>query len=146
MIFIFIYIRYIIFFSNFSDLITIEETALNSDESDTQSAPETPSEAATVPAPQVATPSTTTAATQVCTTYGIDGVSQTSSSTVPNTTISNTNTSANNPPSEPSEEKVTPYYHSILQQVAEGNTSGETASSNAQRVTINMRTFKVCIC
>ncbi|KAG0724961.1 Protein tramtrack, alpha isoform [Chionoecetes opilio] len=129
----------------YSDPNTLEEAALNSDESDTQSAPETPSEAATAPPPPPAVPSTTTAATQVCTAYGVDGVSQTPSSlstAVPNTTLSATNSAANTPPSEPVEEKVTPYYHSILQQVAEGNTSGETASSNAQRVTINMRTFK----
>lgn len=124
-----------------------EETALNSDESDTQSAPETPSEAASVPGPQVAAPSTTSAATQVGTTYSVDVISQTPSciaTVVPNTFHSSTNGPVNTPPSESSEEKVTPYYHSILQQVAEGNTSGETTSSNAQRVTINMRTFKVC--
>ncbi|KAK8405401.1 hypothetical protein O3P69_001740 [Scylla paramamosain] len=127
-----------------SDINTIEETALNSDESDTQSAPETPSEAATVSVPQVAAPSTTTTATQVCTSYGVDGVSQTSSISiaVSNTHLSSTNSTVNTPPSEQNEEKVTPYYHSILQQVAEGNASGETVSSNAQRVTINMRTFK----
>lgn len=126
------------------DINTIEETTLNSDESDTQSAPETPSEAATVSGPQVAAPSTTTTATQVCTSYGVDGVSQTSSISiaVSNSHLGSTNSTTNPSPSEQNEEKVTPYYHSILQQVAEGNTSGETASSNAQRVTINMRTFK----
>lgn len=125
-----------------------EETALNSDESDTQSAPETPSEAASAPPPQVAAPSTTTAATQVGTVYSVDGVSQTPScitTVIPNPSLSSTNGPINTPPSEPSEEKVTPYYHSILQQVSEGSTSGEATSSNAQRVTINMRTFKVCL-
>ncbi|XP_042231158.1 longitudinals lacking protein, isoforms H/M/V-like isoform X2 [Homarus americanus] len=132
-----------------SDITIMEDVAVNSDESDTQSAPETPSDVSSAPTSQGITPTTTTTATQVPSSAVLDEVNSASSCRAPvvaNNTINCTNGPSVTPPSEPSEEKVTPYFHSILQQVAEGGSGGEQASSNAQRVTINMRTFKSCKC
>lgn len=91
-------------------------------------------------------PTTTTIGTQISSTGTVDDITSASvcrGPVVPNNTLNGTNGTSLTP-SEPSEEKVTPYFHSILQQVAEGGAGGETATSNSQRVTINMRTFKVC--
>ncbi|CAL4187164.1 unnamed protein product, partial [Meganyctiphanes norvegica] len=67
----------------------------------------------------------------------------TSSGVVPSTL---SNGPSPSPPSECGsvEEKVTPYFHSILRQVTEGTSTegAESTQNNAQRVTINMRTFK----
>ncbi|KAK4297978.1 hypothetical protein Pmani_029639 [Petrolisthes manimaculis] len=121
-----------------------EEVTVNIVESETQSAPDTPSESSSViRTTQVIPPTTTTVATQVSCT-GTGDSSNLPPSCVPtvNTPQSNAETPSQVQPSDTSEEKVTPYYHSILQQVAEGSTGTETSSISAQRVTINMRTFK----
>ncbi|XP_064121450.1 modifier of mdg4-like isoform X1 [Macrobrachium nipponense] len=132
-----------------SDTSAIEEVAVHSDESDTQSAPETPSDLTTTSRARATTPvpTCTTTATQVSlsSSGAIDDVSSSSAYTTPASTAtltSATNTVTVSPPSESGEEKVPPYFHTILRQVAEGNTNGEAVSTNAQRVTINMRTFK----
>ncbi|KAK7065504.1 hypothetical protein SK128_016076 [Halocaridina rubra] len=129
--------------------IVVEEVALNSDESDTQSAPETPSDLSTTgnTCSSTPVPTCTTAATQVSlsTPCAIDDVTSSSACTTPasiTTLTSATNTITASPSTESGEEKVAPYFHSILRQVAEGNNNGEPVSTNAQRVTINMRTFK----
>ena len=133
-----------------SEPSAIEEIAVHSDESDTQSAPETPSDLSTTNRTRQTTPvpSCTTTATQVSlsSSGAIDDVSSSSACTTPAsaaTLSSAANTVSVSPPSESGEEKVTPYFHTILRQVAEGSTNGEPVSTNAQRVTINMRTFKV---
>lgn len=138
-------------FTLYSETPVVEEVVANSDESDTQSAPETPSDLSCASsAPQVLAPTTVTVATQVSSTGASEIISSSStcgaSTPVPNSTPGTTNSSSATPPmAESNEEKVTPYFHSILQQVAEGGTGGEAASTNAQRVTINMRTFKVTL-
>ncbi|XP_068230207.1 longitudinals lacking protein, isoforms H/M/V-like isoform X2 [Palaemon carinicauda] len=132
-----------------SDTSAIEEVAVHSDESDTQSAPETPSDLTTPNRARATTPvpTCTTTATQVSlsSSCAIDDVSSSSAYTTPASTAtptSATNTVSVSPQSESGEEKVPPYFHTILRQVAEGNSNGEAVSTNAQRVTINMRTFK----
>ncbi|XP_053651652.1 uncharacterized protein [Cherax quadricarinatus] len=128
-----------------SDITIMEDVAVISDESDTQSAPETPSDLIVVPVAPVIPPATTTTATQVPSTGALEDINVVSACRAPiilNNTINATAGASVAPLSESNEEKVTPYFHSILQQVAEGTPTGEPASSNSQRVTINMRTFK----
>lgn len=123
---------------------------MNIEESDNQNTPDTPSESSSSvrTTTQVTPPTTTTVATQVsCTGTGDSGNLPASCVPAVNTPQNNAETPSQPSqvqPSEASDEKVTPYYHSILQQVAEGSTGTETSSISAQRVTINMRTFKVC--
>lgn len=125
-----------------SETTALEDVAVNSDESDTQSAPETPGYQSNVPTTQVV--ATTTTGTQISSTGTGDDITSTSAGRVPvvQTNTANGTNGTSLTPSETTEEKVTPYFHSILQQVAEGGTGGENASTNSQRVTINMRTFK----
>lgn len=137
-----------------SDASALEDPAVNSDESDTQSAPETPSDLSVMPHPQTRTPTPTpTPANSIPPSSQLicgaaDEPNSSSSAcgtpTAPSSAINGSSSAPSvTPPSDAGEEKVTPYFHSILRQVADGGSGGEANTTSAQRVTINMRTFKV---
>lgn len=134
-----------------SDAGALEDPAVNSDESDTQSAPETPSDLSVMPHPQARTPTPTPAnsipPSSQLTCGAADEPNSSSSAcgtpTAPSSAINGSSSAPSvTPPSDAGEEKVTPYFHSILRQVADGGSGGEANTTSAQRVTINMRTFK----
>lgn len=140
----------------------------NGEESDTQSAPETSAETSSigpsvsvVPVLTTTLPHSSPQEPSISIIPGSTGedlpikvtLQSTALLSVPSCTTSSgvvpSNLSNGPSPSPPSEcgsveEKVTPYFHSILRQVTEGTPSEGTESTqnNAQRVTINMRTFK----